>query len=726
MPRLTYRYLRARLATRGLWPRTRLARFTATLALVDFFIFVVAAVARNVGGARLAQYLGGWIGFLNVIVVAGLVMLAYRSVRARILWRLRNRLIVTYVFVGVIPVLLLVAMAGIAGYLLAGQFATFVATGDLRGEVARLEVANAAVTAELAAQLERGVPPAQTAATLREGAAHGGTLPPYLAFWYAGGGSTVQPSGSPPTTNPAWLSDGFHGAVTEADGSHWLRSVRRVRVRGQDLTVMASTRLDADLLRRLSSNLGVITLYTETNPANDAGNNPPAKKDRTNISLNAGKGAGWEVNGRTLGATSESRISGGTLPPPARRLDDELTFGTLFSVTHWPNGNSKELFLAVTTRPSLLYARLFLTLGEFSGLVFTFLIGVGLLFAVIELVALFVAVRLTRSITRSVHELYEATEHINRGDFRHRIRVRARDQLAALETSFNSMTESLERLLLEQKEKQRIENDLAIAQEVQEQLFPRHTRSLETLEVFGVCRPARTVSGDYYDFVPLGHEKLGIAVGDVSGKGISAALLMATIHSAVRAYSMGHAGDTLEVPLLAAVGAEGATGGGEVEAPGNGVTLAPAELLGLLNRQLYHSTPAEKYATLFVGSYDGLSRTLHYANGGHLPPIILCHDGSIRRLTVGGMVIGLFERVPFEQTAVELHRDDIFISFSDGITEPENEFGEFGEARLLDLVRENRHLPLERISEEVITAVRDWIGGAEQPDDITLVLARAR
>jgi len=288
------------------------------------------------------------------------------------------------------------------------------------------------------------------------------------------------------------------------------------------------------------------------------------------------------------------------------------------------------------------------------------------------------------------------------------------------------MTESIERLLAEQKEKQRIENDLAIAQEVQEQLFPRHTRSLETLELAGVCRPARTVSGDYYDFVPLGHEKVGIAVGDVSGKGISAALLMATIHSAVRAYSMGRAGEALEVPLLAAVGGQGATGGGAIEAPGNGVTLAPAELLALLNRQLYHSTPAEKYATLFVGNYDGLSRTLHYSNGGHLPPIILCEDGSIRRLTTGGMVIGLFDSLSFDQTAVELHRGDIFISFSDGVTEPENEFGEFGEARLLDLVRESRHLPLERISEEVITAVRDWIGGAEQPDDITLVLARAR
>src|SRR4029077_11224609 len=106
-------------------------------------------------------------------------------------------------------------------------------------------------------------------------------------------------------------------------------------------------------------------------------------------------------------------------------------------------------------------------------------------------------------------------------------RVRSADQLAALETSFNSMTENIERLLAEEQEKQRIENELTIAQEVQEQLFPKHVTQLETLELYGLCRPARTVSGDYYDFLPLGHERLGIAVGDISGKGISAALLMA-------------------------------------------------------------------------------------------------------------------------------------------------------------------------------------------------------
>src|SRR5207302_3107921 len=130
------------------------------------------------------------------------------------------------------------------------------------------------------------------------------------------------------------------------------------------------------------------------------------------------------------------------------------------------------------------------------------------------------------------------TQRVNLGDFSHRIAVKSKDQLAALETSFNSMTESLEKLIIEQKEKQRLENELVIAQEVQAQLFPKEISQLESLEVHGFCRPARTVSGDYYDFLALNSDRLILAVGDISGKGISAALLMATIHSAVRAYSL--------------------------------------------------------------------------------------------------------------------------------------------------------------------------------------------
>ena len=120
------------------------------------------------------------------------------------------------------------------------------------------------------------------------------------------------------------------------------------------------------------------------------------------------------------------------------------------------------------------------------------------------------------------------------------------------------------------------------------------------------------------------------------------------------------------------------------------------------------------------------NRRLTYSNGGHLAAHRSGEDGSLRRLDQGGTVIGLFDRKSYDEVSVQLNSGDIFLAYSDGITEPENDFGEFGEHRLIELVRDNRDLPLARISEIVTAAVDDWIGANEQPDDVTLVLARAR
>ncbi len=261
--------------------------------------------------------------------------------------------------------------------------------------------------------------------------------------------------------------------------------------------------------------------------------------------------------------------------------------------------------ISVQTRVSKLYERLFAALGDFAPAIEYLLLFAAVIFGIIELVALWISARLTRTVTGAVAQIYDATQHVNKGDFSHRIPVKSNDQIAALANSFNSMTASIEKLILEQKEKQRLENELMIAQEVQSQLFPREISQLASLEVHGFCRPARTVSGDYYDFLTLDSDRLVLAVGDISGKGISAALLMATIHSAVRAYSL------QDIPSLREPVAVGAASGSTMRLSSLPFKLdvSPASLLALLNHQLYESTPPEKYATLFLGVYDGQEQT---------------------------------------------------------------------------------------------------------------------
>jgi sigma-B regulation protein RsbU (phosphoserine phosphatase) len=700
--------------------------------------------------------LGGWIKFLIFDAALLFSIVAFRVLKRKILWRLRNRLIVTYVFIGVIPAVLLVAMSLIAIYLFAGQFASFVVTSEINSQLRSMQAVNAAVGNELAARIEKGEAPTaesleglrkrdRTWARRRVGAWHGTRV-------LVQSSSAQNPS---PISFPEFFNkngnafakeirDGqpFKEIVRE-EGELYLRVASVFQVGQEQLTVVTGEPLDQNLVAEIATNLGEITLYA-------AGISLDEKRPRV-LKQSSGKESTQNSSGSPTSLTVKPETNNnavvinednqdisvkgkdevlrptftvGALPAAASAMDREITFGTPLPVVDWKTGDMERAgaLVKVRTRPSVLYNHLFAALGDIARGIEYILLGVLIFFAIIELVALIIGTRMTRTVTGAVAQLYDATKNVDRGDFSHRIPVKSSDQLAQLSLSFNSMTESIEKLIQEQKEKQRLEGELAIAQEVQAQLFPRQVSELESLEVHGFCRPARTVSGDYYDFLTASSHKLILAVGDISGKGISAALLMATIHSAVRAYSVESLPQMREPVAVGAV-----AGAGRVMAAWpEGIEVSPGALLGLLNHQLYESTPPEKYATLFLAIYDGRSHQLTYSNGGHLPPILIGEDGAMRRLEAGGTVVGLFDNMTYDEGSVQMHPGEIFVAYSDGVTEPENEFGEFGEDRLIDLVSTNRHLPLIQISQSVTSAVEDWIGDNEQPDDITLVLARPR
>jgi sigma-B regulation protein RsbU (phosphoserine phosphatase) len=297
------------------------------------------------------------------------------------------------------------------------------------------------------------------------------------------------------------------------------------------------------------------------------------------------------------------------------------------------------------------------------------------------------------------------------GDFSHRIAVEGNDQLAELGRSFNGMTENLERLIVVEKEQERLKSEIEIAREVQSQLFPSSAPAMKTIELTGVCHPARMVSGDYYDFVRLGDSGLALAIGDVAGKGISAALLMAAIQSAMRTQL------TAGIPVHAM--AASGSGNGKAHA-----ILSAVDLVSQLNKQVYANTSAEKYATFYFGLYDDDTRTLTYTNAGHLPPILM-RDGRTERLDVTGTVVGAFPFAVYEERRVELHRGDLLVAFTDGIVEPENEYGEaYGEDRLIDLLARYRHRESKEIITRVMETVEQWTGTSELFDDMTILVAR--
>jgi len=723
-------------------PKTKLGKVTLWFGCLAAGLELLKLAFRSAPGTVLS----GWAAFISLLFVTCALLLGLRWIRQKLMWRLRNRLIVTYVFIGVIPVLLLLAMGFVGGYLFAGQFATYVASSDLQSELQRLHATNRSLAAQFRTLAREGRLTPELAGEIAS-ASNENFRRRSVTVWDGDNVFVLGETGAAkpaPIKPSATLHGDFSGFVLDNNRLQ-LRAIKRLDEGAHHLVVISNMPITAELLRHVTSQLGAVSIYppvesskghftasvappqpsanqgATSSPRREVNPEPKATGDSNQINIDLGTShTSYNISG------DEGRaVTAGSVPPPSSRLDIRVPFGTRFDIVDWNSGKTLTALITVDTRPSRIYATLFSTLGEESGIFRDLLIGIAIFFGVIELIALFIGMRLTRSMTGSVAALYTATGHINRGELTHRIRIRTKDQMAALEQSFNSMTQSLSNLIAEQKEKQRLEGELAIAHEVQALLFPADRSGLRTLEVHGVCRPARTVSGDYYDFIPLGEDRLMLAVGDISGKGISAALLMATVHAFVRAY-------TLE-PERAFASLALAAGGPErgsrlaVRPNGNGdCEPCPAKLMETLNYQLFRSTPPEKYATMFLGCYDAVSRSLTYSNAGHLPPLLLDAAGGVRRLETSGTVVGLFDGMSYDESTVDMHPGDIFVAYSDGITEPENEFGEFGEERLIELILQHRDQPLARISEVVTTAVTDWIAGGEQPDDVTLVLARAK
>jgi sigma-B regulation protein RsbU (phosphoserine phosphatase) len=734
---------------------------------------------------------GGLLRLMQVLVGAALVALAvplaWHLAHKHLLWSLRSKLILTYLLIGLAPGVLFVTLVAISAYVAAGQFSIHLADSRMHQELDEMGVENATRISRLAREMRDRAqaqpsgqrppnrPPSgfrrprpgpsarpapqptadqstQTATQASDQTLALGEVAPDPLLLRLHQHTSIYVNGAPvpafygpppvaPTENPIappqaplglppWATDlhgnQFRGLVLDGEELYLVAVDQRHIEGGDRLTVIDSLYVDSAFMDVVAQGLGRVRLSGLM-----TGN--PQTAPPTAQAVASAKTEAHRMAGRDLQRTS---VYGGVEPDAIYFYDLRVPFLSTMDITDWDTGNPDNVPIEVHSRPSLLYRQLFGS--SLGGILTDFyrdgLIALCIVFALIETLALVMAIRLSRDITGSVAALYDATQRIDRGDFVHRIPVprnETPDQLGELERSFNSMTRSLERLLLEQKEKERLQSELAIAQEVQANLFPQQQHDLPTLQLHGVCRPARTVSGDYYDFLifrrpdlpdgtPGPESGVAIVLGDISGKGISAALLMATLHSAVRAYRLASEdlvySDTSFAGLIASREGRAGDSGKLFESPGR--------ILSLLNRHLYRTTQAEKYATLFLAHYDAATARFTYSNAGHLPPLVLSRDGNIRRLDHGGTVIGLMDGMRYEEDCFQMNSGDILVAYSDGVTEPENDFGEFGETRLMEVVARYRDQPLEVISTQVMLALDAWIGAAEQPDDITLVLAR--
>jgi sigma-B regulation protein RsbU (phosphoserine phosphatase) len=250
-----------------------------------------------------------------------------------------------------------------------------------------------------------------------------------------------------------------------------------------------------------------------------------------------------------------------------------------------------------------------------------------------------------------------------------------------------------ERLFHEFMEKQKMEEQLNVARDIQRHLWPRLLPNLPGYSIIGQSKPALEVGGDYYDFIPLDDGKFAFVIGDVSGKGVGAGLIMATLRATLRTQFAQHTDIDRAIQLV--------------------------------NKAVTNDTRPTEFVTMFLAILDPLTHVLTYVNAGHNPPYIVDEDGTITELNAGGPVVGILHPMHFESRTVEMKPGSVLLLYTDGVTEAENEIGEmFEEPKLQAYLRENITQTIDGIHKSLMNAIEEFQGDAPQADDITIIFLK--
>lgn len=669
------------------WKWVGLAAFAAALLFGSWLPGPVIAAANVYG----------------FVVIANLLWSSFRYLKDRFFWRVRNRLIGSFIFVGVIPLLILFGVIALSAYILLGQMAGEYVNRALQENENLISEMNADLSGQTAGGAGMSAFPAKAASIISSHSAQFPGLAARLLRRLPDG--TLRPVSEQDAQNilpditphpgDKWLGKAvsFHGILRSGDRI-FLSSLRQVPG-DTGLYVEMAAPLDDALEARLQKER---SLYVNFVVSNEADINITGES--ASVKIPTGRESG------SADGTLEERINRELEAEKERLAGDTRTMVGWYVPLQgktYESGADSAAGYAVFHVPRLAVLQTFFGWGDeqSQNLLMAIYVLAGM-FAFAELVSLLIGFTISRRITRSVHDVYQGILALQKGDLTHKIPVRRNDQLGLLAHSFNQMSSSVQGLLEEVVEKERLEQELEIAREVQATLFPKQFPQPPGMTLFGGCKAARTVSGDYYDFIAEDETHLNIVVGDISGKGISAALLMANLQAAMRSQLLSSRHE-------------------DPDATGQIL----AEIMTQLNRQLYLNSPPEKYATLFLSRYDAGIRRLWYCNAGHLPPIVM-NAQATRTLEPTGTVVGLFPDAVYHAAFVDMPPGTLLAIFTDGVTEALNkDEEEFGDRQLLELLQRSSTRTPEEIWDHVIKSVGEWQNDLPQYDDITLIVAKA-
>lgn len=751
--------------------REWLRRAMPRVALASVALYILWLLIRDTGVYKSTPI--RFVGPLTVFAVCATVFYYGLKILVRLkrklLWRVRRRLIITYIFIGATPVILMLLLGALAVTGGSSQAMVRVVTVEINAtERQTLEGARALADALLSLPANGNERAAQTWLDERTAILQATIPGARVSVWRGAEGEQAQwlgvdapaqlasaskdeaargvgfDTGEAREPLPAWLEgrqewSGFTYLsppenVKSAFGTPSVRALVRRAAQGRAVATLVTVPVSRGLVNRLSENTGVrvhpFFLNTDGNVTSQDGSNiqlnlDDAGSDQSSNSGDAGEGSAGSKEKIVVDFRQDQ--FGEPMPEVAAL---KFPYPVILPATDWQTGKqAAELAFMVdwswAEGGKQFWGDAALGPAWSRGL---YIIAVA--FLVLELLALFSAAWMTRAVTGTVHKLHRATGFIKRGDFSHRIRTRSRDQLGELALAFNDMSADIETLLSERVVHERLEREIEIAAEVQAQLFPRSTPAMSSAEITGECRAARGVAGDYYDFIEVAPGLVVFTLGDVSGKGLSASLVMSNLQASLRA----QVAIISERQRLAAQGASAHVGGMSLEAARpvsspvstSNTQHAVARMVASINEQLCHSTDTNRFATLFLALYDDRARTLSYTNAGHNEPLLVRAGGSVERLSTGGTVVGAFGFSKFEEAETTLGDGDMLIIFSDGLSEAQSLTGEeYGERRLEEFVAARRTDTPNNLRQEIFDEVDRWTGAVERGDDQTLVILKA-
>ncbi|HEY2944295.1 MAG TPA: SpoIIE family protein phosphatase [Vicinamibacteria bacterium] len=600
---------------------------------------------------------------LVLFCLVGLPRLSRWAVR-RLLWRIRTKMLVSYLFIAVVPLVLLTIFFLLVGFLGLSLTASYMVSSQMERAAQDLRNLAQATMTDLHAEDSR------LRQTLEDRLSPARSLYPNLEWTFVRDGKPIARQGAAAGALPGWLTSPSFAGVVKDDKREALRGLWG---QGPSFLVL-DVPTDEAFLARLEASTGIAVIASDK-----------------------------EMKRRRR-ADGDVEIS----PEDERRLEAKLRgaggvlFFSVVDRTDWETGKKDVMGLAIRYKPAELVRRLSPGSLDMSDVFVKGMAIVGGLFLVVYGGALLVGALLARSITRNIHALSRGTERLRQGDFSTTIPIRTRDQLGELAESFNMMARGIEDLLREQAEKQRLEEELRIARQIQMSLLPQEAVSHPGLRIAALCLPATEVGGDYYDLLPLSESRLGVLVADVSGKGTSAALYMAELKGLVLSLSR--------------------------------IYDSPARLLGEANRILAANMDPRSFVTMTYAVVDTAERTMRYARAGHNPILHLeAATGRTRMLAPAGLGLGIdpgdrFEEI-LEEALLPLRSGDVFLFFTDGLTEAMNERSElFGELRLRELMESaggtGGGTPVAELKERILAEIRRFVGGAAPQDDLTLVILK--